>query len=136
LETRTAPHHWTAWEYLSERACRQERTCTRCAEHDERLHHQWGVWDYESPRSCVQVRFCRRCQEGREEKEPSDNDHDWGEPKRIDCDYAERKCNRCKETDRIRYDYDKKRHVYGSWEGSRPGRVRKCRECGHTDYER
>ncbi|MFM8263805.1 MAG: hypothetical protein ACKN9S_16125 [Pirellula sp.] len=133
-EKRVAPHGWSEWDYIEDDKCDQKHTCTRCMAVEKKVTHQWGVWELEAPNSCVQVRFCRRCYTAREEKEPGFDDHQWTEPKRIDCNRTVQTCQRCRKKNEKRVSLNTELHVYGPWELQPGGGSRRvCQECGDTD---
>jgi len=133
-EKRVAPHGWSEWDYIEDDKCDQKHTCARCMAVEKKVTHQWGVWELEAPNSCVQVRFCRRCYTAREEKEPRFDDHQWTEPKRIDCNRTVQTCQRCRKMNEKRVSLNAELHVYGPWELQPGGGSRRvCQECGDTD---
>lgn len=132
-EKQTLHASWSEWTYLKPGKCDQSRKCGRCNGVEKTIEHVWEAWNYESPTSCAQVRFCRRCND-KERKEPTEQDHQWGEPIRMNCRFEKIICGHCKKekTNSLIF----AQHVWGQWRQSslHPDRLeRRCSECGERD---
>lgn len=132
-ETQTHQASWSKWIYLKPNKCDQSRKGSRCNGVEKTIEDVWEAWNYESPTSCAQGRFCRR-RNDKERKEPTEQDHQCGEPTRMNCRFEKIICGHCqKKTTNSLF---LAQHVWGPWCQSSLHTDRlepRCNECGERD---
>ena len=115
--------HQGAWAPMTAGSCTQSRTCSRCAQVDERTEHTWLDWEGTgSP--CRQVRTCSQCRAA--EDRTVHEGWTWDHPDPAACTERER-CAACGTWG----DDERPAHEWGEWRYSERHRspVSACRRC-------